>query len=123
MLNLFSDITKIREYIDQQKLNEYIKFIVDSSFMSNKYFNDEAPWSHKDNIDRLNSIIYVSLELIRKISILLLPIIPETATKALKSLNIESGKVNFESISNHEILKPGTELNYQGILFKKIEIN
>ena len=123
MLNLFSDITKIREYIDQQKLNEYIKFIVDSSFMSNKYFNDEAPWSHKDNIDRLNSIIYVSLELIRKISILLLPIIPETATKALKSLNIDSGKVNFESISNHEILKPGTELNYQGILFKKIEIN
>ena len=109
--------------MDNQKLNEYIKFVVDCSFNSNKYFNDEAPWSHKDNTDRLNSIIYVSLELIRKISILLLPIIPESASKALISLNIDSEKVLFSSLNQHDTLVSGTKLNGQGILFKKIEDN
>ncbi len=123
ILNSFSNINHLRSLMDNQKLNEYIKFVVDCSFNSNKYFNDEAPWSHKDNTDRLNSIIYVSLELIRKISILLLPIIPESASKALISLNIDSEKVLFSSLNQHDTLVSGTKLNGQGILFKKIEDN
>ena len=38
----------------------------------------------KDDKIRLNTIVYVSLEIIRKISILLYPIIPQTALKALQ---------------------------------------
>ena len=43
----------------------------------------------KNDLDRLNTIIYVSLELIRKISILMYPIIPETSLKALNVFNIK----------------------------------
>ena len=72
ILNSFSNnITKIRSLMDNQQLNEYVKFIIDKSFDANKYFNDEAPWNKKDDKKRLNTIIYVSLEVIRKISILL----------------------------------------------------
>ena len=121
LLNSFSaNLNKIRKFIDNQNLNEYIKFIINKSFDSNKYFNDCAPWSQKEKLERLNTIIYVSLEIIRKLSILLLPIIPESAEKALKSLNISISKITLESIKNHEFLKKGDSLNNQGILFKKI---
>ena len=124
ILNSFSDnIKKIRTLMDNQQLNDYIKFIIDKSFDANKYFNDEAPWDKKKDKKRLNTIIYVSLEVIRKISILLLPIIPSSANKALKSLNLNADTLKLDSISNHYTIKPGTKINNQGILFKKIERN
>ena len=61
--------------MDNQQLNEYVKFIIDKSFDANKYFNDEAPWNKKNDSKRINTIVYVSLEIIRKISILLLSIL------------------------------------------------
>ena len=124
ILNSFSkELINIRNYMDKQELNEYVKFIIDRIFESNKYFNDQAPWSKKDDKKRLNTIIFVSLEMIRKISILLFPIIPETATKALMSLSIDRDQINVESINNHKYLKHGTVLMNKGILFKKIKKN
>ena len=109
--------------MDNQQLNEYVKFIVGKSFDANKYFNDEAPWNKKDNKKRQNTIIYVSLEVIRKISILLLPIIPNSANKALTSLNLNVETLKLDSITDHLIIKSGSKLNNQGILFKKIKKN
>ena len=121
LLNSFSDnIKKIRSFMDKQLLNEYVKFIIDKSFDANKYFNDEAPWNKKDDKKRLNTIVYVSLEVIRKISILLLPIVPYSANKALTSLNLNTKTLKLESIIDHLVIKPGSKLNNQGILFKKV---
>ena len=123
ILNSFSEnLNLLRNYIDNQKINEYIKFVISKSFDSNKYFNDESPWSKKNDLVRLNTIVYVSLEIIRKISLLLMPIIPDTSKRSLKSLNIDESNLFLDSINNHKTLKPGTKLNNQGILFKKIEI-
>ena len=122
ILNSFSNnIKKIRSLMDNQQLNEYVKFIIDKSFDANKYFNDEAPWNKKDDKKRLNTIVYVSLEVIRKISILLLPIVPYSANKALTSLNLNTKTLKLDSIIDHLVIKPGSKLNNQGILFKKIE--
>ena len=56
-------------------------------FLANKYFNDQEPWK-KMKLKRLNTIIYVSLKLIRKISILLYPVIPGSSLKVLNIFNI-----------------------------------
>ena len=96
-------------------------FIINSLFDANKYFNDEAPWNKKDNRNRLNSIIYTSLELIRKISILLYPIIPESSLKSLKIFNIKENEISFQTIANNNFLKLNTEIFKIDILFKKIE--
>ena len=90
-------------------------------FSANKYFNDQEPWKKKEDLIRLNTILYVSLELIRKISIMLYPIIPNSALKALKIFNITEDSINFNSVKNHEILKINDKINKISILFKKIE--
>jgi len=124
ILNSFNNnIDKIRSLMDNQQLNEYVKFIIDKSSNANKYFNDEAPWNKKNDKKRLNTIVYVSLEIIRKISILLLPIIPSSANKALASLGLDGKTLKLSSITDHLINKPGTRIINQGILFQKIEKN
>ncbi len=122
ILNRFTEnLETIRKEIDNQNINFYISFIVSALFEANKYFNDQEPWKKKDDKERLNTIVYTSLELIRKISFMLYPIIPGTIEKALKIFNLNADDVNFESIGSHRYLKVNSNINKIDILFKKIE--
>ncbi len=123
LLNKFTDnIDKLRNEIDNQNLNFYINFIIERLFDANKYFNDQEPWKKKDDVKRLNTIVYVALELIRKISIMLYPIIPDSSKKVLSIFNMHD-KIDFGSIKTHDSLKENNVINKIPILFKKIEKN
>ena len=115
------NIENIRVKIDEQDVNYYINFIVNSLFVANKYFNDQEPWKKKDNPKRMNTIVYTTFEIIRKISFMLYPIIPDSALKALKIFEINENNINFSSIINNNFLEQGKKFNKIGILFKKIE--
>ena len=124
LLNKVSDhINTLRSYVNNQELNSYTNFIVDCLFDANKYFNDQEPWKKKSDIKRLNTIMYVSLEIIRKISILLNPIIPDTTLKVLGIFNLKQNDLKFNSITNHESLKSNNKIKKIDILFKKIVNN
>tara|TARA_Y100000590_G_scaffold466224_1_gene640906 strand:- start:795 stop:2327 length:1533 start_codon:yes stop_codon:yes gene_type:complete len=121
ILNTFSqNIDSLRIFMDRQNLNEYVDFIINSLFNANKYFNDQEPWKKKNNQIRLNTIIYTSLELIRKISIMFYPIMPLTSVKSLSVFNIKENDIKFENIRNNELLKPNAKILKSTILFKKI---
>ena len=111
----------IRKKIDNQDINFYIDFIVNSLFDANKYFNDQEPWNKKKDLIRLNTIVYTTLEIVRKISYMLYPIIPESSLKALKIFSIEEKQIEFSSLENHNYLKKNMNINKIEILFKKIE--
>ena len=124
ILNKYKDnIDNIRSKIDQQDINFYIEYIVNSLFEANKYFNDQEPWKKKDDSIRLNTIVYTTLEIVRKISFLLFPIIPDSSLKALKIFNLSKKDIKLESITNNEFLTKDKKLNAIDILFKKIEKN
>ena len=118
-----NSLNTIREKIDNQDINFYIDFIVNSLFEANKYFNDQEPWKKKDNLIRLNTIVYTTLEIVRKISYLLYPIIPESSVKALKIFDIKEKDIDFSSIENNQFLIKDKKINKIDILFKKIEKN
>ena len=122
ILNKFQEnLDTIRSKINEQNINFYIDFIVNSLFDANKYFNDQEPWKKKDNLIRLNTIVYTTLEIVRKISFLLYPIIPETSLKALKIFDLSEKDIKLETISNNEFIIKGNMINKIDILIKKIE--
>ena len=124
MLNKFSDnMSLIRKEIDNQNINYYINFIINALFEANKYFNDQEPWKKKDDQQRLATIVYTSLEMIRKITFMLYPIIPESAIKALNIFGLKEEDIDFNSIGENNFLKSGEIINKIDILFKKIEKN
>ncbi len=122
ILNDFKDnLENIEKKINNQNINYYVEYVVNQLFKANKYFNDQAPWTKKDDSLRLNTIVFVSLELIRKISILLYPIIPNTALKVLNIFSMKENDIKFDTISNNEYLKDKKEIIKLGILFEKIK--
>ena len=122
ILNKFDEnYNNLINEIDNQNINYYINFVINQLFAANKYFNDQEPWNKKNDIKRLNTILYVSLELIRKISILLYPVIPESALKVLGIFNVKETELTYISIKNNNFLKPKTKIKKIEILFKKIE--
>ncbi|MDA7813811.1 methionine--tRNA ligase, partial [Candidatus Pelagibacter sp.] len=124
ILNKYKDnLTNIRKKIDNQDINFYIEYIVNSLFEANKYFNDQEPWKKKDDLTRLNTIVYTTLEIVRKISFLLFPIIPESSLKALKIFDLNENDIILSTIENNEFLIKGNKINKIDILFKKIEKN
>jgi methionyl-tRNA synthetase len=122
MLNNFTEnLSSLRDEMDKQNVNFYIDFIIKALFEANKYFNDQEPWKKKEDRERLDAIIYTSLEMIRKISFMLYPIIPNSVKKALTIFNIKIEDIDFESIGSHNYLKTGDNIKKINILFKKIE--
>ncbi len=115
------NLDKLRTEIDNQNINYYIDYIVNRLFEANKYFNDQEPWKKKDDKIRLNTIVYTTLEIVRKVTFLLYPIIPQSSLKALKIFNLEEKDVIFQSIGNNEFLKKGSAIYKIDILFNKIE--
>ncbi len=121
ILKPLNNLEKIRLFIDNQDINQYMNFIVERLFAANKYFNDQEPWKKKNDKIRLNTIVYTALELIRKITILLYPVMPETSVKVLNVFNETEKSIDFTSIDNNEILKKDLRIKKLNILFKKIE--
>ena len=94
---------------------------MNSLFEANKYFNDQEPWKKKDDLIRVNTIVYTTLEIVRKISFLLYPIIPESSLKALKIFELQEKDIKLSSIENNHFLMKVDKINKIDILFQKIE--
>ena len=122
LLNQTEAFTKdLRNEMNNQKLNNYIKSVINISFLTNKYINDEEPWKlKKNNIEKMNNILHIALEQIAKISILLNPIIPNATSKVLDALNIKPELRNLSFLDGSNIFTNEIKINELDILFKKI---
>ena len=111
---------KLRSEMDKQNLNNYIKSVINISFLTNKYINDEEPWKlKKTNLEKMNNILHIALEQIAKISILLNPIIPKKTSKVLDALNINTDLRNLAFLDGKILISGEIKINQLDILFKK----
>jgi len=117
------NLTKeLRNEMENQNLNNYIKSVIKISFLTNKYINDEEPWKLKnDNKTKMNNILHISLEQIAKISILLNPIIPKATNKVLDALNLKNDLRNLSFLDGSSVLPSKIKTKNLEILFKKIQ--
>ena len=110
----------LRNEMDKQNLNNYIKSVINISFLTNKYINDEEPWKlRKINSEKMNNILHIALEQIAKISILLNPIIPNKTSKVLDALNINTKLRNLAFLDEENVIGDEIKIKKLDILFKK----
>ena len=90
---------KYKFYLNNQEIDKAIKEIFDLLSKTNIYVDKQAPWNLKKlNITRMNVVLSVSVEIIRRSTIMLFPIIPNSSIKILTILNIDAKKINFKDI-------------------------
>ena len=111
----------LRDDINSQNLNNYIKSVIKMSFLTNKYINDEEPWKlKKSDTNKMNNILHISLVNIGKIAMLLNPIIPLSTVKVLDALNLKKESRNLSFLDGNFLLQDRVKVNNLDILFKKI---
>ena len=87
---------------------------------ANKYFNDSEPWrTRKENPERCATTLNICLQVVRALSVLFEPIIPFTAKKMLKGLNLHGEEHHSWWSANQLLLKTGHGINEPTILFEK----
>ncbi len=72
----------------------------------NKYIDETTPWTlAKDeaNLSRLNAVLYNLLECIRLLSVMLLPIIPESAEGIKSQLGTQNGELCFGEVKEYSV--------------------
>jgi methionyl-tRNA synthetase len=115
----YSTLAKIREEIAKQSLHSVIEVIVALGAAANEYIDHQAPWSlRKTDQGRMETVLYTLLECIRVIGILLQPIIPDSAAKILKLLNVKEN--DFAAIGADNAMKSGDNLPAPEIVFPRI---
>ncbi|RKQ73092.1 methionine--tRNA ligase [Oceanibaculum indicum] len=78
---------------------------------ANRYFAGEAPWAlKKTDPKRMETVLYVTAELIRQAAILAQPATPTAAARMLDLLALPQEDRNFASLGAGGRLKPGTAL-------------
>jgi len=109
-----------RSYMAEQALHKYCEGVWKIVTQANKYIDTQQPWAlRKTDQERMQTVLYVLVEIIRKISILAQPIIPLAAAKALHFVGVSPNKRDFSSLSKP--LLPGTLLPSPEGLFPRVE--
>lgn len=108
-------ITKVKELVHDVKLREALREILGFASLVNKYFQESEPWDTvKKNRAAAATTLYTSINLLRPLSVLLSPYIPESACRALNCLG--SGN----ELTDKFLVEPGQRIKAE-LLFKKID--
>ena len=96
--------------MNEQNIDKSLKEVFELLTETNIYVDKQAPWKlKKTNLERMNAVLFVALEIIRRSSLLLFPIIPASSEKVFSILNIDKKEITVK--------------NYQTIPSKPYKIN
>ena len=119
---IISDYMVFFKNVEFSRALESVLEIVSST---NKYIDNMKPWAlakegKKEDLER---VMRASLEMIRIISILFYPVMPDSSSKILSALGItiNSEKSCFTGEYQIDSLKVNTKLGELGLLFPKID--
>ena len=102
------DITKnnIVKLMDDYLLTDSLEEIWKMVKKCNSYIDSQAPWElKKTNLNRMNTVLYVLISLIKKISFLTQSFIPEGSNKILNILSIPDKERGHDFYDKQ--IKPG----------------
>jgi methionyl-tRNA synthetase len=112
----------ISSSIERYRFREALGEMMNAARLGNKYLADEEPWKViKDNPERVQTQMYVALQIAAALSALCEPFLPFTAKKLSRILKIEQA-LNWNTIAENSNLVPaGHQIGEAELLFAKIE--
>ena len=121
-------LTKYPEFIassiERYRFREALSELMNLARLGNKYLAEEEPWKKiKTDPERVQTIMYVALQVAKGLSILCEPFLPFTAEKLRKMLHIEkAGTSAWEEVGKEKSLLPsGHAIGKSELLFSKVE--
>lgn len=106
--------------LNNYKFREALKEAMNLARLGNKYLTETEPWKlAKTDMERVATILNISLQLCANLAIAFEPFLPFSSAKLVDILNI--GKISWDEFGKGDILKDGHQLNPAQLLFTKVE--
>ena len=117
----FKDVKqKVEALLDVFKFRDAQKEAMNLARIGNKYITDCEPWHvAKTDMERVKTILYISLQLVANLEIAFEPFLPFSSKKLREMLNVAETK--WDQLGSTDLLKPGHQLGTPTLLFEKIE--
>jgi|UniRef100_UPI0040276803 methionyl-tRNA synthetase len=117
----FKDVKqKVEALLDVFKFRDAQKEAMNLARLGNKYITDCEPWHvAKTDMERVKTILYISLQLVANLEIAFEPFLPFSSAKLREMLGVK--ETEWEQLGSTELLKPGHQLGTPSLLFEKIE--
>lgn len=97
--------------IKEQLVHKALDAIWDVVAETNRYFAAQAPWILKKTDEaRMETVLWVTSEILRVVSILVQPVMPVSAAKLLDLLAVPESDRGFKNLSPDHAMTPGLEL-------------
>ncbi|MEE4115086.1 MAG: methionine--tRNA ligase [Marinilabiliaceae bacterium] len=111
---------KTAKSLEEYRFREALKEAMNLARLGNKYLADTEPWKLiKTDIERVKTILNISLQITANLSIILDPFLPFSVVKLREWINIE--RLPWDKAGDTELLKEGHKINKPSLLFRKIE--
>ena len=102
---------QVRAAMDRQAIKQYLDAVWSVVAEANRYFAGEEPWAkRKTDLARMNTILYVTAEVVRQVAILAQPVVPRGAGRLLDLLSVPADKRDFDALGPEDRLAAGVEL-------------
>lgn len=110
----------ISNSLEQFRFREGLQEFMNLARLGNKYLADTEPWKLiKEDEQRVKTILNIGLQIAANLAILAEPFLPQTSTKLLDMLNLNTNK--WLDAGNENLLSNGHQLSEASLLFEKIE--
>ncbi len=111
---------KLLALADHQEIHKICESIWAVVGEANRYVDAQQPWAlKKTDTDRMQTVLYVLMETIRRIAIVTQPLMPESCGRMLDYLGVPEGLRDFKGLDTQ--LVPGTALPKPEPIFPRIE--
>ena len=117
----FKDVKqKVEALLDTFKFRDAQKEAMNLARIGNKYITDCEPWHvAKTDMERVKTILYLSLQLVANLEIAFEPFLPFSSARLRDMLNVTD--TDWAQLGSTDLLKPGHQLGTPALLFEKIE--
>ena len=110
----------IEKELDSFHFREALKEAMNLARLGNKYLADTEPWKlAKTDMDRVATILNISLQLTANLAIAFAPFLPQSSEKLLGMLQISLPA--WTDLGSSDLLSEGHQLGQASLLFEKIE--
>jgi methionyl-tRNA synthetase len=100
-----------RDHMKTQQLHQVLNAVWAVVADANRYFASEAPWAlAKTDPQRQGTVLYVTAEILRCVSIMAQPFMPSSAAKLLELLGVRPEERSFYELNGTKRIAPGTPL-------------
>ena len=122
MESIREKINIISEEFEKSKLQSAANTLISLSRAGNQYLNEKEPWNLlKSDRSKAETVLYTAIQVVKALTVISTPILPNTAEQLWKTLNLSGGIHECRWSEASKPLDSGHRIDKPSPLFRKID--